>query len=1188
MKTVSSSFVKKLIEFAPSKGFADTGFAEAQLEGAVSVFNMLMRNKCAYLADEVGTGKTYIALGVMSLLRYFNPRARIVVITPRENIQRKWIKELENFVHNNWKSVGNRVKSLQGRPAWEPVYCNSLINFIDEVLLNSNRDFFLRMPSFSLRVGEIESQKRLKAEILKLLPWIDGRTLLSTDPIKFADTFGSILNAALPKIDLLVVDEAHKLKHGFHKRTSMRNRIMALLFGHPYGDKLEFDWYKPKIKHTLFLSATPFEEEYGAVHRQFDIFGFGNKIIHSPDSNGNSKMSELSSPELKDIEKQKILSQLMVRRVAALKIGGEEYTKNMYRREWRRGGYKNHDDSMSIDDPKQRLVVALMQKKVAEILQDEKFNNHFQIGMLSSFESFLQSVKTKLKTSEKKKLDDEGEKTEFYGEEQNYVCSKEERKGIDTDVINNLVENYNKNFGEKLPHPKLDSTADSLKESFTTGKKTLVFVRRVATVDELAYKLDRFFDNWIRAKMEKELPALRNDIENIFKKYENERFGQVSVEDNELLKETGEAEDELGDRSYIDYEDEGSSESFFSWFFRGKGPPNILSGAAFQKNRLSSTSSVYATLFEDDHVSWILGRPENVIEKIADLTKINKSKLIDQLRDKAFGIFSMHSQQKKGYPRLYVFEAYQMAALDLLRKKVSGVIGEKAGIVLVSRYDDATSKPEISPKGFPEPEEGLGISTFFTELVKDDSLRKDIWPDEPIEDFRDKFLRREQRRELISATCRLGISYIDLYLLAVQNIGSFSLGKQSKSEDTESSLINVFIKLLNKQKNEFGLSAYYELSSISKAFDLILNVNFPTLHATPLRELATKYGAVLQRQVPVGRMAGGVNKRLVKQFRMPGFPIVLVTTDVLQEGEDLHTFCKNVIHYGIAWTPSALEQRVGRVDRIGSLFQRYYDGHHTVPGEDEFLQVYYPHLSDTVEVLQVRRVLTRLNRFLKMIHKSNQGIEDLDNKINTAEEILDEVMYIPQIKVPLESAFSIDRKWLQGELKAKDAIVVNYLKEFVPFFNMLWGKLIRKELVKDACIVKDPRFKEGIANIVNEELSTFLNDADGVEQHFRLEMRSQVSGDSTLLRCDSEVGYLDLKNNNILDQLYELDKDLGQVKICASRDVKRHADYITIEGDILFNPKTTQIEEVIALIKRTVEAAAIIKKEMNDSLRKKL
>jgi len=116
-----------------------------------------------------------------------------------------------------------------------------------------------------------------------------------------------------------------------------------------------------------------------------------------------------------------------------------------------------------------------------------------------------------------------------------------------------------------------------------------------------------------------------------------------------------------------------------------------------------------------------------------------------------------------------------------------------------------------------------------------------------------------------------------------------------------------------------------------------------------LPELARLYGVTLQKQVPVGRMSGGVNQRLVRQFRMPGFPLVLVTTDVLQEGEDLHTFCRRVVHYGIAWTPSAMEQRTGRIDRIGGLVQ--LDGSTEAPDADDLIQVYYPHLRDTVELL---------------------------------------------------------------------------------------------------------------------------------------------------------------------------------------------------------------------------------------------
>ena len=153
-----------------------------------------------------------------------------------------------------------------------------------------------------------------------------------------------------------------------------------------------------------------------------------------------------------------------------------------------------------------------------------------------------------------------------------------------------------------------------------------------------------------------------------------------------------------------------------------------------------------------------------------------------------------------------------------------------------------------------------------------------------------------------------------------------------------------FVDLLERQERESGFHAFRELSQASEAFDHIVSVNFPDVPSLPLPRLARLYGETLQRQVPVGRMSGGVNQRLVRQFRMPGFPLVLVTTDVLQEGEDLHTFCRRIVHYGIAWTPSAMEQRTGRVDRIGGLVQRRLDGVCETPEAEELIQVYYPHL----------------------------------------------------------------------------------------------------------------------------------------------------------------------------------------------------------------------------------------------------
>jgi superfamily II DNA or RNA helicase len=75
--------------------------------------------------------------------------------------------------------------------------------------------------------------------------------------------------------------------------------------------------------------------------------------------------------------------------------------------------------------------------------------------------------------------------------------------------------------------------------------------------------------------------------------------------------------------------------------------------------------------------------------------------------------------------------------------------------------------------------------------------------------------------------------------------------------------------------------------------------------------------------LPNVRLAnGGVRRearqRLMLGFNTPFFPEVLVASAVMAEGVDLHQDCRHVIHHDLDWNPSTLEQRTGRVDRIGS------------------------------------------------------------------------------------------------------------------------------------------------------------------------------------------------------------------------------------------------------------------------------
>ena len=67
-----------------------------------------------------------------------------------------------------------------------------------------------------------------------------------------------------------------------------------------------------------------------------------------------------------------------------------------------------------------------------------------------------------------------------------------------------------------------------------------------------------------------------------------------------------------------------------------------------------------------------------------------------------------------------------------------------------------------------------------------------------------------------------------------------------------------------------------------------------------------------------GLVRQATRRRLMLAFNTPFFPEVLVASSVMAEGVDLHQDCRHVIHHDLAWNPSTLEQRTGRVDRIGS------------------------------------------------------------------------------------------------------------------------------------------------------------------------------------------------------------------------------------------------------------------------------
>ncbi|CCH78213.1 hypothetical protein BN12_2620028 [Nostocoides japonicum T1-X7] len=94
-------------------------------------------------------------------------------------------------------------------------------------------------------------------------------------------------------------------------------------------------------------------------------------------------------------------------------------------------------------------------------------------------------------------------------------------------------------------------------------------------------------------------------------------------------------------------------------------------------------------------------------------------------------------------------------------------------------------------------------------------------------------------------------------------------------------------------------------------------------------------------------------ERLITVFNTPFAPDILVASSVMGEGIDLHQECRHVIHHDLDWNPSRLEQRTGRLDRIGALAERV----------SKDIEVYEPFLADTHDEKMFRVVKDRAGWF---------------------------------------------------------------------------------------------------------------------------------------------------------------------------------------------------------------------------------
>ena len=145
-------------------------------------------------------------------------------------------------------------------------------------------------------------------------------------------------------------------------------------------------------------------------------------------------------------------------------------------------------------------------------------------------------------------------------------------------------------------------------------------------------------------------------------------------------------------------------------------------------------------------------------------------------------------------------------------------------------------------------------------------------------------------------------------------------------------------------------------------------------------------------QVATGVTRRETRARLMRAFNTPFFPDILVCSQVMGEGVDLQRFCRHVIHHDLAWNPSTIEQRTGRIDRLGCKAE----------GRQP-IAVYLPYLAGTADERQYQ-VMSDRERWFRVVMGQEEVARLITPDSNSTIPLLDAISGDLSFKLGLEAS----------------------------------------------------------------------------------------------------------------------------------------------------------------------------------------
>jgi hypothetical protein len=891
------------------------------------------------LADEVGMGKTYEALGVIAARTHGKPNARTLILTPGPDLNTKWLKEI--------RALGDPARPMYRGFAGRVVEALTLAEVVDGLRKSAvvvapvsifagsrslaGQAFLLSVWAENLGLTGSQIAAVFRRYRKGATWWVDPQGTLFLDTFRWQDikravpdalaehrtSKGSLdslfnetrydvfdnsrvvdaaladlrfrlLRRLLPDIDLLVVDEAHKLKNAESVRAT--------------GLRTMFDG---RFEKALFLTATPFQLTVAELSQVFALFG----IARSAPSDFQDRAARL----LDDVEAYTQAYDQLERVWSQLDgAGADDFA-----------AWFDRDQGLSEepDDPTLRVVVAHARRLL--ILKRERIEPGLRAWMIRS----LREDKRMYRQTRREMLRPSGgpgvpfllyerfiaelfrsnARTHKAAVQINMVSSfSAARDGaLLADEVRANLEPTSESYRKLLQrvvgdlrdsrggHPKVDHVVRDALSAARRGEKTLIFCARVQTLNELKREIEAAWNDQMLEVWQRVFP--RAKATDIF--------------------------------------DQSTDET------RVRGRHSRLQ-IRFQR----SQDALYLALRER-YAATVLDASEFAEENLDDIVRRANEVLSHQRLPKTQGERIDWSVVKRCVEQATAFALHD-----------AGRAGDIAPDALRRLMD-----PKFVKLGF-----GLDENDVESASIGDRSAEWHIDGDAVRAVIPKTHLWSHLTAPLFDVPAALRLRTVERlagYLVSryVPFLAELLAYARDEGINVDSIEARVLLPVVDRFWSTPGGRPWCDLI---RAF-LVYASRLDEERRREVLDDVVKAGAIVRHTVD-----SESRERLREAFNTPLYPMVLVANELMQEGLDLHHHCRRVVHHDLAWNPAQLEQRVGRVDRLGSLVQRMRER-----SPETKLEISMPLIVNTIDE-RLERTARLRERWLEFLLGASPRIEE--------------------------------------------------------------------------------------------------------------------------------------------------------------------------------------------------------------------